>query len=758
MKYKVVKSFPELGLQTALRFLNWVAMNPEGVISLPTGKTPEYFIKWTQKILDEWGSDEIVKLLDDHGFDIEEKPDLCKLRFVQIDDFYPIDPKQHNSFYNYVNEYYIKGFGLDRERALLINTEDIPIKRTPSPDGKGAKGVRSIFPDLSIDLTLRYRSPESPLEELQREAIFSIDNWCQQYEEKIRQMGGIGFFLGGIGPDGHIAFNMRGSDHHSTTRLTKTNYETQAASAGDLGGIEVSKNRLVITIGLGTISFDPEVTAIIFAAGEAKSQIIKDAIEGEPSVEYPATVLHNLPNSCFILTKGAARLLKEEQEKFFAEGEWSKEKDIRALLNYCEVENVYAHKIGESFQFSELSFQKGNYSAISNLQSPIKEIVKEVENRLLKGLEKTTNSTILHSGPHHDDIMLGIMPLVNRQLREASNRVHFAVMTSGFTAISNRFLIDSLRYTLKLIDAGKIEMVLYSDFFESGYLFKWDKDVNHYLNKVAEQNDEGKRRGMSHRVARCLVRIYGMKSVQELRTKIREIIKTVLEYYDGEKNSPDIQQLKGMIREFEEELVWAHSGKQVSDVHHLRLGFYKGDIFTEQPELERDAMPILELLRKVDPDILSVTMDPEGSGPDTHFKVLQATALALRLWSKEKDLSKLKIIGYRNVWYRYHPGEANIYVPVTLNSLATMQNSFRQCYLSQVDASFPSPEMNAPFCDLAQKMWVDQFREVQLLLGKDYFYQNELPILRATHGLLFVRELELEEFLGEVEVLAGLLG
>ncbi len=86
-----------------------------------------------------------------------------------------------------------------------------------------------------------------------------IDQWCQEYEERIRALGGIGFFLGGIGPDGHIGFNIRGSDHYSTTRLMATNYETQAAAATDLGGIEVARNRLVITIGLGTITFNPAV-------------------------------------------------------------------------------------------------------------------------------------------------------------------------------------------------------------------------------------------------------------------------------------------------------------------------------------------------------------------------------------------------------------------------------------------------------------------------------------------------------------------
>ena len=45
--YIIIDNFPDLGLIVSLRFLEWVLENPDGVISLPTGKTPEYFIKWT---------------------------------------------------------------------------------------------------------------------------------------------------------------------------------------------------------------------------------------------------------------------------------------------------------------------------------------------------------------------------------------------------------------------------------------------------------------------------------------------------------------------------------------------------------------------------------------------------------------------------------------------------------------------------------------------------------------------------------------
>ena len=125
--YIVLESFPQLGLITSLRFLEWASENPEGVISLSTGKTPEYFIKWTHHILNNWDKKDLIDLRENNGLILENKPELTGLRFVQIDEFYPLNPNQHNSFYNYVNKYYIKGFGLNPKNALLINSDEIPL-------------------------------------------------------------------------------------------------------------------------------------------------------------------------------------------------------------------------------------------------------------------------------------------------------------------------------------------------------------------------------------------------------------------------------------------------------------------------------------------------------------------------------------------------------------------------------------------------------------------------------------------------------
>ncbi|MBT3589983.1 MAG: glucosamine-6-phosphate isomerase [Candidatus Marinimicrobia bacterium] len=739
--YIVVDNYPMLGFLTALRFLEWADENPEGVMSLPTGKTPEYFIKWVHYLLGNWADPSLEKLRKEHGLSQSKKPDLSQLQFVQIDEFYPINPNQHNSFYNYVHRYYVDGFGLGPERSLFMSCDEMPKNSNLS--------LSEIFPNEKVDLSLRYRDPQSSLEEIQQKTIFSVDQWCSNYESKIQQKGGIGFFLGGIGPDGHIAFNVRGSDHNSTTRLMGTNFETQATAASDLGGIELSRNRLVITIGLQSITANPDAVAIIIAAGEAKAKVVKDSLESEPDNQFPATVLQKLNGGRFYLTQGAASQLTDIQKLKWETGPFHQKKIEKAVIQLCKSSHTYGHKL----TMDDLRNDQ-NCSQIPNLdEATVPSVLKSMEAKIHKGMTIPDGQSFLHTGPHHDDIILGYLPHVIHLVRSPNNKHCFANMTSGFTSVTNPYVISVLEKTQELLSNGKIQMTMYADFFESGYTLKQDKDIYHYLDRIASQNIEGQKRGLSHRIVRALVNIYRLKSIQELEDQIHSILQDLRQCYDGQKNKPNIQKLKGMIREFEEELVWAHYGVQVKDVHHLRLGFYQGDTFTEAPEHERDVKPILQLLRDRNPDVITLALDPEGSGPDTHYKVLQAIADALRMWGEEKDLSQVHVWGYRNVWFRFDPSEADMIVPVSINSMAMLRDTFMNCYLSQKDASFPSYELDGPFCDLTQKIWVDQHQEMELVMGRDYWYQNEHPRLRATHGLVYLKDMSADDFIQEAQVL-----
>merc|ERR1719473_1043291 len=188
---------------------------------------------------------------------------------------------------------------------MIMDLSDVGI-----PDGYT---LETVWPDGEVDLGLRVRPASTPLEQVQQDVLHAVDEWCSSYEEEVKRLGGIGFFLGGIGPDGHIAFNIRGTDHNSTTRLCTVNYETQAAAAGDLGGMDIARKSSVVTIGLGTISSRQDCVALLLAAGEAKAKVVANAICENISIRYPAHALRKLPKSSFYITRGAAKLLHERR-------------------------------------------------------------------------------------------------------------------------------------------------------------------------------------------------------------------------------------------------------------------------------------------------------------------------------------------------------------------------------------------------------------------------------------------------------------
>lgn len=735
----VVENFPSLGRLAALRFLEWVQGNPGGVISLPTGKTPEHFIRWVEHVLSTWAEPATRSLLEEAGMDPGVRPDMRSLHFVQIDEFYPIDPAQHNSFFYYTNKYYIEGFGLDPARALLIDATQIGLDPGDT--------LTSVWPDHTVDLSLRVRSPKSKLEQKQKEVLERVDQWCQAYEDRIRALGGIGFFMGGIGPDGHIGFNVRGSDHHSTTRLTETNYETQAAAAGDLGGIEVSGNRLVITIGLETITHNPECTAIIIAAGEAKAEIVRLAIESEKNVLYPATALQVLPNARFYITQGAAKNLVERRLHALRQSEGITDQDVeRAIVDLAVARRR------RILDLTEQDFAQDRIAAlvVSRREESWRELAENVTAALIRRIERgasaRTGTRFLHTEPHHDDLMLGYLPYIVRHFRDAVNTHYFACLTSGFTAVTNHFMYVRLSWAGEFLSTEEFHSLLEEGYFTPANAIARDRDVWQYLDGVASENADMRHEGIARRMIRDLMEVYDLSDPADLGMKIDELMMYFATAYPGKKDPADIQRLKGMTREFEAECIWGYFGWNCSNVLHLRLGFYSGDIFTEEPTLERDVKPIRDMLETIEPDVVSVAFDPEGSGPDTHYKVLQATNAAIEQYVERSGNDDLKIWGYRNVWYRFHPSEANVYVPVSLNMFAVMENAFMNTFLSQKDASFPSYEHDGPFSELAQKIQVEQYQTLKICLGRAWFHENPSALIRATRGLVFLREMDLDEF------------
>jgi glucosamine-6-phosphate deaminase len=272
------------------------------------------------------------------------------------------------------------------------------------------------------------------------------------------------------------------------------------------------------------------------------------------------------------------------------------------------------------------------------------------------------------------------------------------------------------------------------------------EDVFHFLDGIAAYSTEMKDEAEARRMLRNMMHVLEDDNIANLKNRITELNNYFQTQFPGKKDLVHIQMLKGMMREWEVELLWPHFGLPISSIYHLRLGFYKGDIFSEEPEIRRDVMPILNLIETLNPNIVSVALDPEGSGPDTHYKVLQAVSEALKIYEKNNSEANICVWGYRNIWYRFHPSEANLFVPVSLNTMTIMHTTFMNCFGSQRAASFPSYEHDGPFSELAQKIQVEQYQTIKICLGKDFFIENSHPRLRAARGMLFIKEMNLKEF------------
>ncbi|MFW6108089.1 MAG: 6-phosphogluconolactonase, partial [bacterium] len=414
----VCNNVPALGQLAATRFLEWAQQHPGGVVSLPTGKTPEYFIAAVRRLLATWEQAETQERLRDAGLDPSVRPDMGSLHFVQIDEFYPIDPAQENSFFHYVNEFYVKGFGLDPAKGLFMNCAEIGLANDERLD--------EVWPDGRVDLSLRHRHAAGARERRQKDRLGCIDQWCQDYEDRVRALGGLGFFLGGIGPDGHVGFNVRGSDHHSTTRLAPTNYETQAAAATDLGGMHIARNRLVITIGLGTITWNPDCAAIIIAAGAAKAGVVADAVQNEPDVRYPATALHRLPGARFYVTAGAAGRLAERRLRVLSRTSPVRDEEVdRALIDLAVAKNKRLIDLTDA----DVADDRFARAAVGGRPETRETLVGRTRDRLVDNIERgahpRSGTRCLPAEPHHDDVMLGELPYVVRHTRDATNTSHF---------------------------------------------------------------------------------------------------------------------------------------------------------------------------------------------------------------------------------------------------------------------------------------------------------------------------------------------
>ncbi|XP_059482999.1 glucosamine-6-phosphate isomerase isoform X2 [Neocloeon triangulifer] len=138
---------------------------------------------------------------------------------------------------------------------------------------------------------------------------------CLEFEEKIKQSGGVELFVGGIGPDGHIAFNEPGSSLVSRTRVKTLAQDTLEANARFFNN-DISKvPKQALTVGVGTVMDAREVMILI--TGNHKAFALYKAIEEGVNHMWTVSAFQQHPSTLFICDEDATLELRVKTVKYF---------------------------------------------------------------------------------------------------------------------------------------------------------------------------------------------------------------------------------------------------------------------------------------------------------------------------------------------------------------------------------------------------------------------------------------------------------
>ncbi|KAI0779574.1 glucosamine-6-phosphate isomerase [Fomes fomentarius] len=138
---------------------------------------------------------------------------------------------------------------------------------------------------------------------------------CKQYEEKIKSYGGIELFLGGIGEDGHIAFNEPGSSLASRTRIKTLAYDTILANARFFNNDIAAVPRMALTVGVATVLDAREVVVVV--SGQRKALALSKAIEEGVNHLWTLSALQLHPWALIVVDEDATAELHVKTVKYF---------------------------------------------------------------------------------------------------------------------------------------------------------------------------------------------------------------------------------------------------------------------------------------------------------------------------------------------------------------------------------------------------------------------------------------------------------
>jgi len=144
-----------------------------------------------------------------------------------------------------------------------------------------------------------------------------LDAECLRYEEKIKTYGKIHLFMGGVGSDGHIAFNEPGSSLASCTRIKTLTPATRLANSRFFDNDITKVPKLALTIGVATLLEAAEVLTLV--TGHHKAMALQAAVEGSVNHMWTVSALQLHPKAIIVCDAPSTMELKVKTLQYFRE-------------------------------------------------------------------------------------------------------------------------------------------------------------------------------------------------------------------------------------------------------------------------------------------------------------------------------------------------------------------------------------------------------------------------------------------------------
>ena len=469
-----------------------------------------------------------------------------------------------------------------------------------------------------------------------------VQEHCRQYEQHIKELGGLDVILLGIGRMGNIATNEPGSSITSASRLILID-ETSREEMKMSFGSQESVPPCSITMGVSTILSARKI--FLTAWGEEKAEIIKKTVEGKVSDAIPASFLQTHNDAHVVIDlSAAAKLTRIQHPWLVASCKWTDKLVRSALVWLCQITGKPLLKLtNKDYNENGLSELLALYGSAYNANI---KIFNDLQHTITgwPGGKPDADDTyrperanpfpkrVIVFSPHPDDDVISMGGTLRRLVQQGHD-VHVAYETSGNIAV------------------GDEEVVRFMHF------------INGFNQLFANEQDE------------------------VIKSKYKEIKEFLKNKKEGDIDSQDIRTIKGLIRRGEARTASTFNQIPLDHVHFLDLPFYESGKIEKLPMGEADVNIVRELITKVQPHQIYVAgdlADPHG----THRKCTDAVLAAIDLEKEAKAewLKDCRVWMYRGAWAEWEIENIEMCVPISPEELRAKRNSILK-HQSQMESA-----------------------------------------------------------------------